>query len=60
MFCALSLAIAAGSISDMYHPIDRAVSSGLWCLLAFLGPVMGPPIASYAALNKGMLAYKLF
>jgi MFS family permease len=60
MFCVPSLAVGAGSISDMYHPIDRAVASGLWMLLAFLGPVMGPPIASYASMNKGMLAYKLF
>jgi MFS family permease len=58
-FSAPSLAIGAGSISDMYNPIDRAVSSGFWMLLAFLGPVMGPPIASYAAMIKGMSVLRI-
>jgi MFS family permease len=53
-FVAPSLAVGAGSISDMYPPIERAVTSGLWILLGFLSPVMGPPIASYAATKEGM------
>jgi len=54
-FVAPSLAVGAGSMSDMFPPIYRATSSGLWILMAFLGPVMGPPVASYAAMNKGTL-----
>ena len=58
-FAAPSLAIGAGSMSDIYPPIDRAAASGLWILLAFLGPVMGPPITGYVAMIKGMSSLEI-
>jgi MFS family permease len=47
------LAVGAGTNSDMYSPLDRAVSSAIFLLAPFLGPAIGPPVGGFAAQGKG-------
>ena len=53
LFSAPSIAVGAGSMSDLWPPMHRAAASGFFILMPFLGPAMGPPIGGYAAMEKG-------
>lgn len=56
-FCGLiaspALAVAGGSISDVYNPSEIGTAMATFCLAPFLGPVLGPMIGGFAAENKG-------
>ncbi|EGY16609.1 polyamine transporter 4 [Verticillium dahliae VdLs.17] len=48
-----SLAVGAGTISDMFHPAQRGLPSTLFILMPFLGPGFGPVIGSFVVVRKG-------
>lgn len=56
-FCGLiaspALAVAGGSISDLYDPSEIGTAMATFCLAPFLGPVLGPMIGGFAAEHKG-------
>lgn len=47
-----TLAVGAGSNSDLYAPIDRAVSSAIFLMAPFLGPALGPALGGYVTMEK--------
>ncbi|KAH7347591.1 polyamine transporter 2 [Plectosphaerella cucumerina] len=48
-----SLAVGAGTISDMFHPAQRGLPSTLFVLMPFLGPGFGPVIGAFLVVRKG-------
>lgn len=56
-FCGLiaspALAVAGGSISDIWAPDQIGFAMAMFCLAPFLGPVLGPVVGNFAAQNKG-------
>ncbi|KAL7666963.1 Major facilitator superfamily (MFS) profile domain-containing protein [[Candida] zeylanoides] len=56
-FCGLiaspALAVAGGSISDIWSPDEIGFAMAMFCLAPFLGPVLGPVVGNFAAQNKG-------
>ncbi|KAK0651008.1 major facilitator superfamily domain-containing protein, partial [Cercophora newfieldiana] len=53
-FCfAPSLAIATGSINEMYKPVDRGLPSTFFILTPFLGPGIAPVIGAFVTSRKG-------
>ncbi|KAK4442301.1 major facilitator superfamily transporter [Podospora aff. communis PSN243] len=48
-----SLAIAFGSVNEMYKPVERAIPSTFLILTPFLGPGIGPIIGSFVTNRKG-------
>ncbi|ANZ77690.1 BA75_04470T0 [Komagataella pastoris] len=47
------LAVASGSIVDVFLPNDVGLAMALFCLAPFMGPVLGPIIGGFVAENKG-------
>ncbi len=47
------LAVGAGTNVDIWAPIDRAVTTSLFILAAFLGPALGPAVGGFSAQYKG-------
>lgn len=41
------LAVGAGTNADMFLPRNRAPATGIFIMMPFLGPSMGPLIVSY-------------
>lgn len=56
-FCGLlaspALAIAGGTINDIWKIEERGFAMATFCLAAFLGPVLGPVIGGFVTENKG-------
>jgi len=53
-FCfAPTLAIATGSLNEMYKPVERGIPSTFFILTPFLGPGIGPVIGSFVTHRKG-------
>ena len=52
-FSAPSLAVGAGSMSDMYASMNRALASAIFIFAPMFGPAMGPVIGAYATQNLG-------
>jgi MFS family permease len=54
-FCSPALAIASGTISDLWanKPEDLSFAIALFCLAPFLGPVIGPIVGGFAGEYKG-------
>lgn len=48
-----ALAIAGGTINDIWRMEERGVAMATFCLAPFLGPVLGPIIGGFVAENKG-------
>lgn len=48
-----ALAVAGGSISDLWDPSEIGTAMATFCLAPFLGPVLGPMIGGFAAEHKG-------
>lgn len=53
LFASPAMAVAGGSISDIWDFLDIALAMSLFCLAPFLGPVLGPIIGGFAAEKKG-------
>lgn len=53
LFASPALAVAGGSISDVWSFQDLGFAMAMFCLAPFLGPVLGPIIGGFAAENKG-------
>ncbi|CAK7891950.1 major facilitator superfamily multidrug transporter Flu1p [[Candida] anglica] len=55
-FCGLiaspAMAIAGGSISDIWSPDQIGFAMAMFCLAPFLGPILGPIIGNFAAEYK--------
>ncbi|KIV96177.1 hypothetical protein PV10_00076 [Exophiala mesophila] len=47
-----TLAVGAGSNSDLYAPINRAMSSSIFLMAPFLGPALGPALGGYVSMKK--------
>jgi len=47
-----TLAVGAGTNSDLWAPIHRAVASSVFLMAPFLGPALGPTIGGYVAMKK--------
>ncbi|KAL8789903.1 MAG: hypothetical protein Q9195_006613 [Heterodermia aff. obscurata] len=47
------LAIGAGTIADIWPPVNRALATSVYLLAPFLGPALGPAVGGFAAQNKG-------
>ncbi|EXJ94581.1 hypothetical protein A1O1_02977 [Capronia coronata CBS 617.96] len=47
------LAVGAGTNSDLFSPLHRAVASAVFLLAPFFGPALGPAIGGYVAMKKG-------
>lgn len=47
-----TLAVGAGSNSDLWAPIHRAIASSIFLMAPFLGPAIGPALGGYVAMNK--------
>jgi multidrug resistance protein len=47
------LAVGAGTNSDLYTPLYRATASAWFVMAPFAGPVLGPALGGYVAMNKG-------
>ncbi|EXJ89921.1 hypothetical protein A1O3_02988 [Capronia epimyces CBS 606.96] len=47
------LAIGAGTNSDLFTPLHRAVASSIFILAPFFGPALGPALGGYVAMKKG-------
>lgn len=47
------LATGGASLADMFSPAPRAGAIAIWGLAAICGPVLGPLIGGFAAMNKG-------
>ena len=47
------LAIGAGTIADIWPPVNRALATSVYLLAPFLGPALGPAIGGFAAQDKG-------
>lgn len=52
-FSSPAMAIAAGSIADMWSLDMMGIAMSAFCLAPFAGPVLGPVIGGYVAENKG-------
>lgn len=53
-FCfAPSLAIATGTINEMYHPVKRGLPSTIFVLMPFLGPGLAPVLGAFITSRKG-------
>lgn len=56
-FCGLiaspAMAVAGGSISDVWQPDKIGFAMAMFCLAPFLGPILGPIIGNFAAESKG-------
>mmetsp|Transcript_7269 Transcript_7269/g.9206 ORF Transcript_7269/g.9206 Transcript_7269/m.9206 type:complete len:637 (+) Transcript_7269:69-1979(+) len=52
-FASPAMAVAGGSISDIWSFQDMGFAMALFCLAPFLGPVLGPIIGGFAAEKKG-------
>ncbi|EGV64349.1 hypothetical protein CANTEDRAFT_104603 [Yamadazyma tenuis ATCC 10573] len=56
-FCGLlaspALAVAGGSINDVWAPEERGFAMAMFCLAPFLGPVLGPIVGGFASEHKG-------
>lgn len=48
-----ALAIAGGTINDVWAIEDRGFAMACFCLAPFLGPVLGPVVGGFAAEHKG-------
>lgn len=48
-----ALAIAGGTINDIWKIEDRGFAMATFCLAPFLGPVLGPIVGGFAAEHKG-------
>lgn len=47
------LAVGAGTNSDLFSPLHRAVASAIFLLAPFFGPALGPALGGYVAMKKG-------
>ncbi|BGP40666.1 hypothetical protein JCM10449v2_004628 [Rhodotorula kratochvilovae] len=47
------LATGGASMADMYSPRHLPYAMGVWSVGAVCGPILGPVIAGFAAMNKG-------
>ena len=47
-----TLAVGAGSNSDLWTPLHRAVASSIFLMAPFLGPALGPALGGYVAMNE--------
>ncbi|ODV96576.1 hypothetical protein PACTADRAFT_39791 [Pachysolen tannophilus NRRL Y-2460] len=52
-FASPAMAIAAGTISDIWNPDLLGLAMSTFCLAPFLGPVLGPVIGLFVAEKKG-------
>lgn len=52
-FASPAMAVAGGSISDIWSFQDMGFAMAMFCLAPFLGPVLGPIIGGFAAEQKG-------
>lgn len=52
-FASPALAVAGGTITDIWRPEERGVAMALFCVAPFLGPVLGPIVGGFAAEEKG-------
>lgn len=52
-FASPAMAVAGGSISDIWSFQDMGFAMAMFCLAPFLGPVLGPLIGGFAAEQKG-------
>ena len=52
-FASPAMAVAAGSISDLWKFQNMGFAMAMFCLAPFLGPVLGPIIGGFAAEQKG-------
>jgi MFS family permease len=48
-----SLAVGAGTNSDLFAPKNRAIASSFFLLAPFLGPSLGPVIGGFVSQTKG-------
>lgn len=53
LFASPALAVAAGSIQDIWDAHELGLAMALFCLAPFLGPVLGPIVGGFAAEHKG-------
>jgi MFS family permease len=47
------LAVGAGTNSDLFSHLGRAVASAVFLMAPFLGPALGPALGGYVAMKKG-------
>ncbi|OAP65326.1 hypothetical protein AYL99_01298 [Fonsecaea erecta] len=47
------LAVGAGTNSDLFSHLHRAVASAVFLLAPFLGPALGPALGGYVTMKKG-------
>lgn len=53
LFASPALAVAGGTITDIWRPEERGFAMALFCVAPFLGPVLGPIVGGFAAEEKG-------
>ncbi|KIX00893.1 uncharacterized protein Z518_09958 [Rhinocladiella mackenziei CBS 650.93] len=46
------LAVGAGTNSDLFAHLDRAIASAVFLMAPFLGPALGPALGGYVAMKK--------
>ena len=53
MFGSSVLAVGAGTNTDLWAPLNRAVASAIFLMAPFAGPALGPAVGGFAAEAKG-------